>query len=804
MSRFIKVKDPNQVHKLIEEVQKNKAILKNEIDSEVIGDQFAKKELEKQQAPTLEGLESIKKGILDVISPSQIDKKTGLPYRVPLLDVLSESQIDPVTGQTIRLPIKSILEDLLAKNSNDSIIKLVQQLEPIRDRMKINTWQLIDAIANLKLVTGYKQDAIIEQLKKMEPKDFEATIQKLQAQGLITGVTGQQPPPSSGAAASASSASSSSSSQQPDEEADALKTFFETMNVQNVTVPKNTKTATIASSSLSKSSGSSSSSTTLSGYPPPIPFPQPPPPPPPRTPTGTPPTGTPPKALTSLLLSPYVTTPVSSPFYSAPNTPIPTPYKNTTVTQTNTNPNQIPQTNPDPSILTVGTGNEATIKNKIDDALKTIKEINSISDAAEIRRLKKQIIDINKKLEPVVGLLSSKDIQMGYDQLSREAIAYENDIEELEKQQQITEQQKQKKHATNFDLSDYEAKNWKLGDKGLIPKITLKANTIIAIDKNDPTKILYKKEGISSGLKSLIEDPWGNRDAKGSINYHLAKDKSFYKLQDFKDYYDLMNAVGWSKPSQSRLPEKYKILQSMSQEGDNWTDDFRFTSGKKQKDIMTMKQYFDQQQQQQPPTGAGLTPSAPYKSFKMQPDGKFGNVWIDPNNLKKMILTVYDSKGKRLSNMPIPYDLYHLITKRFDTKRKYSAEAIDTFTKLLKHAGVEYGDSQSKKIKQVIGDVAKKFKVGWDVPNEEPKEEPKEEQKGGCAKCEHDADMIKVYDNVEDVCERLNVLLGQISAKNDNPSITNEISQLTEFLYKKGKINESEYKDLLKAFGIIE
>lgn len=195
-----------------------------------------------------------------------------------------------------------------------------------------------------------------------------------------------------------------------------------------------------------------------------------------------------------------------------------------------------------------------------------------------------------------------------------------------------------------------------------------------------------------------------------------------------------------------------------------------------------------------------------YGSFKMSPDGQFGNVWIDPNNLKKMVLTVYDNKGKQLSNMPIPYDLYHLITKRFDSRRAYSSDALDIFDKLLKHAGIPYGDSASQKICKVVGDVKNKVKIGWDTEGQKP-----EEQKGGCGGCQNkcgmgikeDAQMVKVYGSVEEVCDWLNVLLGEVSAKNDNPAITNEISQLAEFLHKHGEIDQEQYKTLLKAFHII-
>lgn len=69
MSRFVQVKNPDEVNCLIDEVTKNKHILRNEIQADQLGKEFAQKEQLKTQKPVLEGLEAIKSSLQDVISP---------------------------------------------------------------------------------------------------------------------------------------------------------------------------------------------------------------------------------------------------------------------------------------------------------------------------------------------------------------------------------------------------------------------------------------------------------------------------------------------------------------------------------------------------------------------------------------------------------------------------------------------------------------------------------------------------------------------------------------------------------------
>ena len=55
--------------------------------------------------------------------------------------------------------------------------------------------------------------------------------------------------------------------------------------------------------------------------------------------------------------------------------------------------------------------------------------------------------------------------------------------------------------------------------------------------------------------------------------------------------------------------------------------------------------------------------------------------------------------------------------------------------------------------------------------------------------------------NVDDYVEKFHVLQGEITIKNDNPEIRNELRIVISKLFELGKINETDKTDLLNCLN---
>jgi hypothetical protein len=183
--------------------------------------------------------------------------------------------------------------------------------------------------------------------------------------------------------------------------------------------------------------------------------------------------------------------------------------------------------------------------------------------------------------------------------------------------------------------------------------------------------------------------------------------------------------------------------------------------------------------------------------YKMMADGTFGKIKINPMNLNKMMLTVHKN-GRRICHQPCNYDLIELLTKRYNTSRKYSPESMDIFNKLIKHAEMPITSVNSGKFKHIISKNQKAYGVdeedegmGIYVNNPPRRQQPVEQ-----------TDSVKIYSNPDEVSTRLNILVGQINAKNNNPAIVNEAAGLVDWLLKNGHIDDNDHEMLYKLIGI--
>ena len=83
-------------------------------------------------------------------------------------------------------------------------------------------------------------------------------------------------------------------------------------------------------------------------------------------------------------------------------------------------------------------------------------------------------------------------------------------------------------------------------------------------------------------------------------------------------------------------------------------------------------------------TGQGIKSKNPYK---LTSDGMFGNLWIDKEKLNDLKLEAYKDDKKVLS-CKADRDLIDLLTKRYNNKKQYTPQSLETFVKLIDLSGL--------------------------------------------------------------------------------------------------------------------
>ena len=149
-------------------------------------------------------------------------------------------------------------------------------------------------------------------------------------------------------------------------------------------------------------------------------------------------------------------------------------------------------------------------------------------------------------------------------------------------------------------------------------------------------------------------------------------------------------------------------------------------------------------------------------AYKISSGGKYGNLMIDVPKLMGQLHLVAKKDGEKVLDKKVDFDTLDLLTKRFNSKKKYSDLSKMVFNQLNKLSEIP------------IHRTSKKFsKLGSGVV---------------------------YYNDVNDLIDRMELLGGSILAGNDGAK--SEMSEIVHKLYELGKINANQLNDLLKSYVI--
>ena len=160
---------------------------------------------------------------------------------------------------------------------------------------------------------------------------------------------------------------------------------------------------------------------------------------------------------------------------------------------------------------------------------------------------------------------------------------------------------------------------------------------------------------------------------------------------------------------------------------------------------------------------------------KISQDGIFGSLKIDMNKFFKMKL-VARKNNRIVIKGDLSHDLFLLLTKRYNPKHQYSQTACDEFKKI-----VELADLPSALAKCGKGMILKNIVKGKAAPPPTTIETK-----------------FVYYDTLEELLERLHVIIGSIEAGNNNSELKEEGRQLLERLKSKKAISNVQFESLLQ------
>ena len=174
--------------------------------------------------------------------------------------------------------------------------------------------------------------------------------------------------------------------------------------------------------------------------------------------------------------------------------------------------------------------------------------------------------------------------------------------------------------------------------------------------------------------------------------------------------------------------------------------------------------------------GSGIKPkkvTQKHNPYKVSADGTFGALQIDLDKLTGYLKLEAYKNGKRVLSRKVDGDLFDLITKRLNPKKKYSDISLAMFNKLVELAELP------------INRLSKKSSLIKIKPD------PVDDLTGTGIQ-------VKVFSSPEELMERIQ----HLAKVKKNKAIKNEMNEINDKLLELGAISKEEHKKILSQYII--
>ena len=161
---------------------------------------------------------------------------------------------------------------------------------------------------------------------------------------------------------------------------------------------------------------------------------------------------------------------------------------------------------------------------------------------------------------------------------------------------------------------------------------------------------------------------------------------------------------------------------------------------------------------------SGIYTQPKRNAYKISQRGQYGGLVIDLPKLYGHLNVVANKNGQKVYDKQADFDTLDLLTKRFNSKKKYSELARSVFNDLNRLSEIPIHRTSKKYSKLGSG--------------------------------------VVYYNNPQDLLSRLELLGGSMSAGNDSSDVREEFTNIVHLLNKLNVINNKQMNDLLKEYLI--
>ena len=161
---------------------------------------------------------------------------------------------------------------------------------------------------------------------------------------------------------------------------------------------------------------------------------------------------------------------------------------------------------------------------------------------------------------------------------------------------------------------------------------------------------------------------------------------------------------------------------------------------------------------------SGIYTQPKRNAYKISQRGQYGGLVIDLPKLYGHLNVVAHKNGQKVYDKQANFDTLDLLTKRFNSKKKYSELARSVFNDLNRLSEIPIHRTSKKYSKLGSG--------------------------------------VVYYNNPQDLLSRLELLGGSMSAGNDSSDVREEFTNIVHLLNKLNVINNKQMNDLLKEYLI--
>ena len=161
---------------------------------------------------------------------------------------------------------------------------------------------------------------------------------------------------------------------------------------------------------------------------------------------------------------------------------------------------------------------------------------------------------------------------------------------------------------------------------------------------------------------------------------------------------------------------------------------------------------------------SGIYTQPKRNAYKISQRGQYGGLVIDLPKLYGHLNVVAHKNGQKVHDKQADFDTLDLLTKRFNSEKKYSELARSVFNDLNRLSEIPIHRTSKKYSKLGSG--------------------------------------VVYYNNPQDLLSRLELLGGSMSAGNDSSDVREEFTNIVHLLNKLNVINNKQMNDLLKEYLI--